>query len=155
MAIQILNQTDLKGFTIDRNCIDSNLVTNILFKSVTYRLINKIETFMDFGCIPNMEIFPRFLRFLKQKRSEGVVIFTAAHQNMGFERLWNSFEFLRNNITDLTSSLVSAAKLRHRMFYFLDKSEGGTNARALTSERRRKARWFCTLRAAHFCDVLC
>ena len=115
-----LNQTDLKDFTIDRNCIDSNLVTNILFKSVTYRLINKIETFMDFGCIPNMDVFPRFLSFLKQKRSEGVVIFTAAHQNMGYERLWNSFEFLRNNITDLTSSLVSAAKLRHRMFYFLD-----------------------------------
>ena len=108
-----LNQTDLKGIAIDKDNIDGNLVSKILFKSIVYRLINKVETFMDFGGVPDMESFPEFLRFLRDKRKEGSVIFTAAHQNMGFDRLMRTFDFVKKNLTNLTSKLVSAAQKRY------------------------------------------
>ena len=66
--------------------IDRDLVQRILFKSVVYRLINKIETFEDFGGLPTQEGFSSFLKFLSVKKSNGEVIFTAAHQNMGLDR---------------------------------------------------------------------
>ena len=66
--------------------IDHDLVQRILFKSVVYRLINKIETFEDFGGLPTQEDFSSFIRFLSEKKSNGEVIFTAAHQNMGLDR---------------------------------------------------------------------
>ena len=108
-----LNQTDLKGIAIDKDNIDGNLVSKILFKSIVYRLINKVETFMDFGGVPDLETFPEFLRFLRDKRNEGSVIFTAAHQNMGFDRLMRTFDFVKKNLKNLTSKLVSAAQKRY------------------------------------------
>ena len=108
-----LNQTDLKGFAIDKDNIDVNLVSKILFKSIVYRLINKVETFMDFGGVPDIESFPKFLKFLREKRNEGSVIFTAAHQNMGFDRLMRTFDFVKKNLKNLTSKLVSAAEKRY------------------------------------------
>ena len=107
-----LNQTDLKGFTIDKDNIDRNLVSKILFKSITYRLINKVETFMDFGGVPDIETFPEFFKFLQDKKKEGSVIFTAAHQNMGFDRLMRTFDYVKKNIKSLSSKLVSAAHKR-------------------------------------------
>ena len=110
-----LNQTDLKGLAINKDVIDENLVKKVLFKSIVYRLINKVETFMNCGSsgmIPNENDFPQFLEFLKEKKAEGLVIFTAAHQNMGFNRLMNTFNFLQKNINTLSSNVVTAAKKR-------------------------------------------
>ena len=107
-----LNQTDLKGVTIDKDNIDRNLVSKILLKSVVYRLINKLETFMDFGGVPDIETLNFFLKFLRDKKKEGSVIFTAAHQVMGFDRLVKSINHLKKNIENLSSELVSAAQKR-------------------------------------------
>ena len=49
-----LSKTDLKGVKITKEHIQTDLVTKVLFKSIVYRLINKVETFMDFGGIPNI-----------------------------------------------------------------------------------------------------
>ena len=105
-----LNQTDLKGVTIDKDNIDRNLVSKILLKSVVYRLINKLETFMDFGGVPDIETLKFFLKFLRDKKKEGSVIFTAAHQVMGFDRLMTTIDHVKKNIKDLSSKLVSAAQ---------------------------------------------
>jgi hypothetical protein len=107
-----LNQTDLKGVKIDKDNIDRNLVSKILLKSVVYRLINKLETFMDFGGVPDIETFPEFFKFLQDKKKEGSVIFTAAHQVMGFDRLVKTINYLKKNIENLSSELVSAAQKR-------------------------------------------
>ena len=40
------------------------------------------------------------------------MIFTAAHQNMGYSRLMTTFDFLQKNINLLTSNVVAAAKKR-------------------------------------------
>ena len=67
-----LNQTDLKGVAINKDAIDENLVKKVLFKSIVYRLINKVETFMNFGSgimIPGENEFSRFLEFLQVRRA--------------------------------------------------------------------------------------
>ena len=105
-----LNQTDLKGFKFDS--IDRNLVSKILLKSIVYRVINKVETFMDFGGVPDVETYSKFLKYLHHKKKAKSVIFTAAHQNMGFDRLMKTLEHLKKNIKNLSSKLVSAAQKR-------------------------------------------
>ena len=111
-----LNKTDLKGVAINKDVIDENLVKKVLFKSIVYRLINKVETFMNFGSgmsmIPGENEFPQFLEYLHEKKSEKAVLFTAAHQNMGFDRLMTTFEYLQKNINSLSSNVVVAAKKR-------------------------------------------
>ena len=67
---------------------------------------------MDFGGLPDIHNFAKFRKFLGKRRSEGIVIFTAAHQNNGFSRLMLSCQFLKDNISKLSSDLVAAAKKR-------------------------------------------
>ena len=107
-----MSKTDLKGVKITKETIETDLVTKVLFKSIVYRLINKVETFMDFGGIPNQDEFPAFLSYLKAKVKEKVVIFTAAHQNMGFRRLMDTFSYLAKNIDKLTYNVVKGANHR-------------------------------------------
>ena len=143
-----LNQTDLKGVTIDKDNIDRNLVSKILLKSIVYRLINKVETFMDFGGVPDLETFPEFLRFLRDKRNKGSVIFTAAHQNMGFDRLMRTFDFIKKNLKNLTSKLVSAAQKR---YVFLLIFISTILLRSLMSKMVNQSlpRYFCATQISH------
>ena len=104
--------TDLKEFSMDKDNIDKNLVSKILFKSIIYRVINKVETFMDFGGVPDTDTFPKFMEFLHKKKSERCVIFTAAHQVMGFKNLTITLDYLVQEIGNLTSKLVIAAQNR-------------------------------------------
>eukprot|EP00092_Neocalanus_flemingeri_P102066 GFUD01130529.1.p1 GENE.GFUD01130529.1~~GFUD01130529.1.p1 ORF type:complete len:892 (+),score=218.64 GFUD01130529.1:118-2793(+) len=107
---QCIIQTVLKDVDINKSIIKENLVVKVLFRSIVYRLINKIETFMDYGGLPDQDDFPKFLKFLAKKKSSDVVIFTAAHQNMGYDRLMNTFEFVEKNVKSLASQIVAAAK---------------------------------------------
>ena len=92
------------------NTIDQELVHSVLFKSVVYRLINKVETFMDFGGLPTPKDFTTFLKFLAEKKSQNEVIFTCAHQNMGYERLLKTLHFARKNSASLASQVIKAAE---------------------------------------------
>ena len=40
------------------------------------------------------------------------MIFTAAHQNMGFDRLLRTFDYVKKNVKNLTTEIVRAAKQR-------------------------------------------
>ena len=104
-----INQTDLAKAKYGHKTIDTALVTKILFKSLTYRLINKIETFTDFGTIPDLEDFPTFLELLERKKSQGKVIFTAAHQNMGYDKLLATLKYVAENIDDIAKNVIIAA----------------------------------------------
>ena len=75
-------------------------------------MINKVETFMDFGGVPDTDTFPKFMEFLHKKKSERCVIFTAAHQVMGFKNLLITLDYLVQEIGNLTSKLVIAAQNR-------------------------------------------
>ena len=92
--------------------IDVNLVRKVAFRSILYRLINKLETFENFGSIPGEEEFNSFITFLRGLKDEGSTIFTAAHQNMGFDRLMVTFKYVRQNIKVLSRQVVEAAEGR-------------------------------------------
>eukprot|EP00092_Neocalanus_flemingeri_P093866 GFUD01119335.1.p1 GENE.GFUD01119335.1~~GFUD01119335.1.p1 ORF type:complete len:686 (+),score=139.05 GFUD01119335.1:191-2059(+) len=64
---QCIIQTVLKDVDINKSIIKENLVVKVLFRSIVYRLINKIETFLDYGGLPDLEDFPKFLKFLAKK----------------------------------------------------------------------------------------
>jgi len=104
--------TVLKGVAIDTNVINQELVEKVLFRSIVYRLINKVETFTDFGGLPDLGEYPRFQKFLAKKKDAGVVIFTAAHQNMGYDRLMKTFEYVKKNVKKMSSEIVAASKKR-------------------------------------------
>ena len=101
--------TVLKGVAIDETIINQDLVEKVLFRSIVYRLINKVETFTDFGGLPDLEEYPKFKKFLAKKKDSGVVIFTAAHQNMGYDRLMKTFEYVKNNVKKMATEIVAAS----------------------------------------------
>ena len=70
----------------------------------------KVETFMDFGGLPTQEGFSSFQAFLAEKKNAGEVIFTAAHQNMGFDRLLKTLTYVKKNCASLTSRVIEAAE---------------------------------------------
>ena len=102
--------TDLASSEVSTNEINTSLVSAILFKSFVYCLINKVETFMDFGSIPSMEEYPSFRRFVIKKHSEGVVIFTAAHQTEGLTKFLEAMDHVQKNITKITKDVVDSAQ---------------------------------------------
>ena len=103
---------ELKDRTPSNTTIDHELVHSVLFKSVVYRLINKVETFVDFGGLPTPKDFSTFLTFLAEKKSQNEVIFTCAHQNMGYERLLKTLHFVRKNSASLASQVIKAAEMK-------------------------------------------
>ena len=105
-------KTSLKGVEINREKISENLVEEILFKSILYRLLNKVETFLDFGGIPSIRSLPGFLDYLKARKENHETIFTAAHQSMGLNRLLQTLEFVQKNISGLSEKVVAGAKAR-------------------------------------------
>ena len=104
-------KTSLKRHEINPNRISRRLVKKILFKSILYRLLNKVETFLDYGEIPRLSALSDFLDYLK-KRKNNKIIFTAAHQNMGLDRLLQTLEFVKKNISGLTAEVVAGARQR-------------------------------------------
>lgn len=64
-----------------------DLLGDVLWRSVVYRLMNKIETFEAWGKgIPSPQEFGAFEKFLRKQRQHGATLFTSAHQVIGFDR---------------------------------------------------------------------
>ena len=114
-----------KGSQYMRNCllqrdlqetpshmISHEVVERVLFKSIVYRLINKVDTFVEFGGLPSKEENKSFVKFLLNKRAKGEVSFTAAHQNMGYDRLQETLHFVKKNIKSLATQVVKGAEAR-------------------------------------------
>ena len=102
----------LKGVEITWEKISESLVTEIMFKSIRYRLLNRGETFLDFGEIPSLCSLPGFLDYLKKRKENNETIFTAAHQNIGLNRLLQTLEFVQKKISSLTEKVVAGTKER-------------------------------------------
>jgi hypothetical protein len=89
----------------------------VLWDSLCYRLVNKIETFEKFGRIPKREEFKQFARGTFQTLWENeTVVFTSAHQCMGKDRYIATMESLYKKdgrlIKKLASSISSAKDLQ-------------------------------------------
>ena len=119
-------KTSLKGLEINKETISENLVEEILFKSILYRLLNRVETFLDYGEIPCLISLPGFLDYLKERKENSETIFTAAHQTVGLNRLLQTLEFVKKNISSLTKQVVAGAKRRsNRECFNPDHSQRG------------------------------
>ena len=72
----------------------SEALSSVLFKSITYRLMNKVETFISCPVgIPDLPEADKFLEFVKNEMDKGFPVFTFVHQNMGWERYMQTLRF--------------------------------------------------------------
>jgi hypothetical protein len=88
---------------------------DVVFKAIVYRLINKIETFEEFGKLPSRAEWKAFQKFICKKKDQGDVIFTSAHQNMGFSRFCHTAKEVLKMIDNenFTKAIVDAESLEH------------------------------------------
>ena len=91
---------------------------DVIWFSVAYRLLNRLDTFKDFGGIPASEDLTRWLRFLRERMAGGHKIFTGRHLNIGFAKYEAALEFtvktmLSDGVTKgLADDVRDAAKLQ-------------------------------------------
>jgi len=58
----------------------SEALSSVLFKSITYRLMNKVETFIRCPVgIPDLPAADKFLEFEKNVMDKGFPVFTSVH----------------------------------------------------------------------------
>ena len=91
----------MKGHVINQDKISESLVKEILFKSILYRLLNKVETFMDYGGIPSSSSLPDFLRTGKIKG-----------------RLLQTLKYVKKNLSSLTNKVITGARERSNKLGF-------------------------------------
>ncbi|XP_023344067.1 uncharacterized protein LOC111713446 isoform X2 [Eurytemora carolleeae] len=90
----------------------SEALSSVLFKSITYRLMNKVETFIRCPVgIPDLAKADEFLEFVKNEMDNGFPVFTSVHQNMGWERYMQTVCFCQKNILKLCDQLRSSSVL--------------------------------------------
>ena len=84
---------------------------DVIYMVVTYRLINRIKTFEDFGDhwgLANQELF---MKYLDKRMKEGKTVFTHAHITMGRERLKTLLSELARSIETITDRILMAQTL--------------------------------------------
>ena len=94
--------TTLAGYNPDLDGLDEDIIKETLWKSVVYRLSNKVQTFKKLGDIPPVEeykIFQKgFMRLFKlgsKSNDPRDKAFTAAHQNNGARRYFENLVWFR------------------------------------------------------------
>ena len=88
------------------------ILKRVLLKCFSYRLVNRLDTFLEFGKLPDVgdyEEWVTFLRYKYQLKGEESIIFTRAHQNNGLERYFKSMEYVKSNLTSMAKELQEAA----------------------------------------------
>ena len=91
------------------------ILKRILLKCFSYRLVNRLATFLEFGKLPDVgdyEDWVTFLRYKYQLQGGESIIFTRAHQNNGLERYFKTMEFVKSNLSSMAKELQEAAKER-------------------------------------------
>ena len=91
------------------------ILKRVILKCFSYRLVNRLDTFLEFGKLPDVgdyEEWVTFLRYKYQLKGEESIIFTRAHQNNGLERYFKSMEFVKSNLTSMAKELMEAARER-------------------------------------------
>jgi alpha-glutamyl/putrescinyl thymine pyrophosphorylase clade 1 len=79
----------------------------VLWAALCYRLINLIETFETVGGIPELGNERPFLKSVK-RLMQGRVVFTGAHQNMGFSRYKQTLMVVAKSLTTMAGEISAA-----------------------------------------------
>ena len=89
----------------------------ILWSTIVYRLVNRIETFERIGGIPSIDCWKEYKSLLvnggkKYWRSyDENVFFTAAHQNMGFRRYHDTLSNLQRKNCAMLKWIMSELQI--------------------------------------------
>jgi hypothetical protein len=86
-------------------------LSQLIWYSVAYRLLNRLDTFKDFGGLPHREDSTRWLRFLRERMQGGHKIFTGRHLNIGFEKYQGALQHVLDHDGDLTNMVRSSLYL--------------------------------------------
>eukprot|EP00588_Corethron_pennatum_P003712 CAMPEP_0194283070 /NCGR_PEP_ID=MMETSP0169-20130528/24603_1 /TAXON_ID=218684 /ORGANISM="Corethron pennatum, Strain L29A3" /LENGTH=485 /DNA_ID=CAMNT_0039028595 /DNA_START=1 /DNA_END=1455 /DNA_ORIENTATION=+ len=83
-------------------------VGGVLFASVAYRLVNRVDTFVRTGGIPTPEGLTRFVNTLIKMRKARETIFTDQHQTGDVTKLWKSLLYTRDHLDALAEAITRA-----------------------------------------------
>jgi hypothetical protein len=75
----------------------NGFTTEVMWASICYRCLCRVETFEDLGGIPSISVWKDFRLGLVAKYEKGEKLFTAAYQVMGFRRYVETMEYLHNS----------------------------------------------------------
>ena len=85
-------------------------------------MVNRIQTFEDFGRHWGLANLEEFKDFLDQRKEEGDVIFTQAHQTMGHKRLKIFLDDLSLRIVDITANLLFERVMQKLVLELMDRN---------------------------------
>lgn len=77
----------------------------VLWASLCYRLVNRISTFEEFGCIPEVADWPRFKRFMNKAVRSGTKVFTDAHITGGLKPFLRNMEMVHEKDAQLVKEV--------------------------------------------------
>ena len=76
---------------------EDDFATEVLWASICYRCLCRVETFEELGGIPSISSWKEFREGLRARYADGEKLFTAAYQVMGFRRYVETMEFLHDS----------------------------------------------------------
>ena len=103
---------ELKNTLIDKKHDQNEIMKIVLFRNFAYRLMNKVETFKEFGKIPRPNELSEFCEFTSIVLANEESVFTRVHQNMGFDRYKDTVNFVKANLEKLCKQLSSTFGLK-------------------------------------------
>mmetsp|Transcript_38355 Transcript_38355/g.89180 ORF Transcript_38355/g.89180 Transcript_38355/m.89180 type:complete len:226 (-) Transcript_38355:736-1413(-) len=77
---------------------DGELLRKVLWASVVYRMINRVDTFLKFGKIPAVHERKLFYIFITKMMERGEKVFTGAHQTTNLKELGKSLKYIQKNL---------------------------------------------------------
>ena len=85
----------------------------VLWASICYRILCRVEVFQELGGIPTREEWPKFFKKLERHKKKGNTIFTGAYQTMGLAPLEATMKKLSSEkvlIDDLAQIVLNAGE---------------------------------------------
>ena len=67
---------------------------------------------MDFGGIPKLEELPKFVDFVAKRKIQKVATFSKDNVNNGYDKLFESYEYVKENISKLAKKVMEKAEKR-------------------------------------------
>jgi len=80
----------------------------VVWSSIVYRLVNRVDTFKSLNGIPSMNEHESYLEVLNTMAEEGVSVFTEAHEVIGFIRYCELVEAISENDGLVLGDFVTA-----------------------------------------------
>ena len=100
----------MKKDGFNREEFENHFAVEVLWASFCYRLVGRVDTFNELGGIPTLHGWEQFSDRFKRYYRKDKTVFTAAYQNMGFNRFIETINFIRAHndtvLKDLATTIL-------------------------------------------------